>query len=240
VLAGEYDWAPALWPPSTRAMLDLDSITHVTGDTHRRGGGAAGCCPQLTSNGGCARLEPAGACCLDRQVHCSLPAARRWMRRVFLQAFSSARLRELVPALVGLAQAYCDRWADADGPVDVSLEVKAYTFEAGSGPERACFGGAGACAGAGVGGVQLRAMHDAEQAGRFVGSGCPRMQVIGRLANGMALSPPELQHCAQLFQEWQQALFVVPLDLPGGRAARLRAARTCLTCAAGRAHKTEP
>jgi hypothetical protein len=44
------------------------------------------------------------------------------------------------------------------------------------------------------------------------------LQVIGRLANGMALSPGELQRCGQLFQHWQQALFVVPADLPGGRA----------------------
>jgi hypothetical protein len=35
VMAGEYSWAPALWPPSTRVMLDLESITHATGDTHK-------------------------------------------------------------------------------------------------------------------------------------------------------------------------------------------------------------
>ena len=50
--------------------------------------------------------------------------------------------------------------------------------------------------------------------GGILAAGLP-LQVIGRLANGMALSPPELQRCAQLFQDWQQALFVVPLDLPG-------------------------
>lgn len=43
----------------------------------------------------------------------------------------------------------------------------------------------------------------------------PLLQVIGRLANGLALSPSELAHCGQLFQTWQQALFVVPANLPG-------------------------
>jgi cytochrome P450 len=56
------------------------------------------------------------------------------MRRVFLQAFSPARLRELAPDLVRLAQSYCERWAAAGtcgGPLDISLEVKAFTFEVG-------------------------------------------------------------------------------------------------------------
>ncbi len=39
--------------------------------------------------------------------------------------------------------------------------------------------------------------------------------MIGRLANGMVLQPEELEHCAQLFHDWQQALFAVPLNLPG-------------------------
>ncbi len=41
------------------------------------------------------------------------------------------------------------------------------------------------------------------------------LQVIGRLANGLAMSPSELAHCGELFQTWQQALFVVPANLPG-------------------------
>jgi hypothetical protein len=44
---------------------------------------------------------------------------------------------------------------------------------------------------------------------------CVLLQVIGRLANGLALSPSQLAHCGELFQTWQQALFVAPVDLPG-------------------------
>jgi hypothetical protein len=59
---------------------------------------------------------------------------RRWMRRVFLQAFSSAQLRRLVPGVVGMARAYCQRWAATDGPVNLALEVKGFTFEVRSEP----------------------------------------------------------------------------------------------------------
>ena len=51
------------------------------------------------------------------------------MRRVFLQAFSSVQLRRLVPGVVGMARAYCQRWAAAGGPVDLALELEAFNFE---------------------------------------------------------------------------------------------------------------